>query len=55
MLTLEDYRKIMATITIEVENIEDAAQACREVAEQIDQGYSNGIIGCSGDTWSIER
>lgn len=44
----------MATITIEVENREDAAQACREVAEQVEQGYNGGLIGFSADSWGIE-
>jgi ABC-type methionine transport system ATPase subunit len=44
----------MAKIEIEIENIEDAAQACREVADAIEQGYMGGIIGYSGDTWGIE-
>lgn len=44
----------MATITIEVENMEDAAQVCREVAEQIEQGYRGGLVGWSSDSWEIE-
>ena len=44
----------MATITINVENIEDAATACREVANLIEEGYTRGMIGCSGDPWDIE-
>ena len=44
----------MATITIEVENRENAAQACREVAGLIDEGYVSGEIGWSCDSWSIE-
>ena len=44
----------MATITIEVDNILDAADACREVADRIEEGYRSGIVGWSGDTWSIE-
>lgn len=44
----------MATITIEVENREDAAQACREVAELIEQGYHSGLVGWSSDSWEIE-
>lgn len=45
----------MATITINVENIEDAAIACNEVAKLIEEGYTSGIIGCSGDTWEIDE
>ena len=44
----------MATITIEVENIEDAAQACREVAYLIEQGCHGGLVGWSSDSWEIE-
>ena len=44
----------MTTITIGVENREDAAQACREVAELIEQGYNGGLIGWSTDSWNIE-
>lgn len=43
----------MATITIEVENADDAAWACREVADAIEQGYTGGTIRWSSDTWSI--
>lgn len=45
----------MATIIINVDDIDDAAEACREVAEAIDEGYHSGIIGVSGDTWEIEK
>lgn len=45
----------MATITINVDDIEDAATACREVANLIEEGYTNGTIGCSGDTWEIDK
>ena len=45
----------MATITIEVSDIDDAASACREVADKIEEGYHNGIIGWSCDTWSLEE
>ncbi len=45
----------MAQIVIEIEEIEDAANACREVANLIEQGYTNGMIGYSGDTWSLEE
>lgn len=44
----------MVTITINIENGHDAADACREVARLIENGYTNGIIGCSGDTFEIE-
>ena len=44
----------MARIVIEVENILDAAEACREVADKIEQGYRGGIVGWSGDTWQVE-
>lgn len=45
----------MATITINVEDIKDAAEACREVAKLIEEGYTNGFIGWSADTWVIEE
>ena len=45
----------MATIIINVDDISDAAEACREVAGLIDEGYTNGIIGVSGDTWEIDE
>lgn len=44
----------MVTITINVENGNEASEACREVARMIDNGYTNGMIGCSGDTFEIE-
>ena len=45
----------MATITINVSDVNDAAEACREVASAIDAGYTNGIVGWSADTWSLEE
>lgn len=41
------------TITINIEDPSDAASACKEVADLIEQGYTSGIIGYSGDTWEI--
>ena len=45
----------MATITINVEDPNDAAEACREVANAIEDGYTSGIIGWSGDTWEFDK
>ena len=45
----------MATITIEVSDIDDAATACREVADKIEEGYHSGTIGWSCDTWEINK
>ena len=45
----------MAQIVIEFGDVNDAADACRYVANLIDDGYTNGIIGCSGDSWYIEE
>ena len=44
----------MVTITINIENGNDASDACSEVARLIENGYTNGMIGCSGDTFEIE-
>ena len=44
----------MVTITINIKNGNEASEACREVARMIDNGYTNGMIGCSGDTFEIE-
>ena len=44
----------MITITINIENGNEASEACREVARMIENGYTNGMIGCSGDTFEIE-
>ena len=44
----------MVTITINIENGNEAAEACREVARLIENGYTNGMIGCSSDTFEIE-
>ena len=44
----------MVTITINIENGSEASDACREVARLIDNGYTNGMIGCSGDTFESE-
>lgn len=41
-------------ITINIESQKDAANACREVAKAIDEGYTNGIVGWSGKTWAIK-
>jgi hypothetical protein len=40
-------------IIIEIENPNDAQSALAEVGELIEQGYTNGYIGCSSDTWEI--
>ena len=47
-------KAIMVTITINLENGNEASDACREVARMIEDGYTSGIIGCSGDTFEIE-
>ena len=44
----------MVTITINLENGNEASDACREVARMIEDGYTSGIIGCYGDTFEIE-
>ena len=44
----------MVTITINIENGNEASEVCRKVARLIDNGYTNGMIGCSGDTFEIE-
>ena len=44
----------MVTITINIENGNEASEACREVARMIENGYTNGMVGCSGDTFEIE-
>lgn len=44
----------MATITIELSDKTLAAEACRQVAELIEEGYTNGLVGWSADTWSID-
>ena len=42
------------TITINMENEADAPDALRSIAEQIEEGYTSGLVGCSCDAWSIE-
>ena len=44
----------MVTITINIEDGYEASEACREVARMIDNGYTSGLIGCSGDSFDIE-
>lgn len=44
----------MVTITINIENGNEASEACREVARMIENGYTSGMIGCSCDTFEIE-
>ena len=44
----------MVTITINLENGNEASDACREVARLIENGYTNGMIGCYSDTFEIE-
>lgn len=44
------------TIVIEGIDEEDGlAEALREVAEKIEQGYTNGIVGYSSASWRIEE
>lgn len=41
-----------------IENIDEEdgiAEALREVAEKIEEGYTNGVVGWSGATWYIEE
>lgn len=45
----------MPTITIEVSNINDAADYCREVADKIEEGYYGGLVGWTSDSWSLEE
>lgn len=45
----------MAKIIIEVSDIDDAANYCREVAEKIEEGYSSGLVGWTDDAWSLEH
>ena len=45
----------MATITINIEDVNDAADACREVADKIDEGYTSGLISFSGDSWELNE
>ena len=42
-------------IKINIENPDDVRCALEEVANSIEQGYTNGFIGCSGDTWEINE
>ena len=44
----------MVTITINIENGNEVSEVCRKVARLIDNGYTNGMIGCSGYTYEIE-
>ena len=44
----------MVTITTNIENGNEASEGCREDARMIDNGYTSGMIGCSGDTFEIE-
>lgn len=45
----------MATITINIEDVNDAADACREVADKIDEGYASSFIGFSSDSWELNE
>jgi hypothetical protein len=45
----------MAAIIINVDDPDDYAEACRVVARQIEEGYTNGLIGWSANSWSIEE
>ena len=47
----------MAKIIINIDSDfddNDAANACREVADLIEEGYTNGILA-NGKTWYIEQ
>lgn len=57
LLVAKTIKKInnMATITINIEDVNDAADACREVADKIDEGYTSGLIGFSSDSWELNE
>lgn len=43
----------MYKITINIENIANASDACKIVANLIDKGYVGGLLGVSADSWDI--
>jgi len=45
----------MAVITINVSDRDDAAWACRLVADRIEEGCTGGILGWSADEWNISE
>lgn len=42
-------------VTLYIENEQDIPFALQEVANLVNQGYTNGFIGCSSDSWDIEE
>lgn len=43
--------------TLIINDIDDSdgiVEAVREVAQAIEDGYSGGIVGCSGASWSLD-
>lgn len=43
----------MAKVLIKIEDVNNVANACRQVADLFEQGYTNGVLGCSNDSWTI--
>lgn len=44
----------MLTISIDCTYASDLAYHLQEVARLIEQGYTSGLVGSCGDSWSID-
>ena len=44
----------MAKIVIECSDLDDAATACRMVADELDKGEKFGTLGWSTDDWWVD-
>lgn len=45
-------KKIIIT---DIPNDENEAEVLRQIANDIEAGYTNGLVGCTTIEWSIEK
>ncbi len=45
-------KKIIIT---NIPNKENEAEVLRQIADDIEAGYTNGLVGCTTIEWSIEK
>lgn len=45
-------KKIIIT---DIPNNENEAEVLRQIANDIEAGYTNGLVGCTTIEWSIEK
>ena len=42
-------------IVTNIPNKENEAEVLRQIADDIEAGYTNGLVGCTTIEWSIEK